>query len=563
MKDQAWCSKRPDWYGLQRLLMKLADRSIIAMIVLGILTFILWPISAVLLKSVRSEGAWTLQLYSEMFAGNLQLIANSIFVACGSTLLALIVSLAIALYERNASPRAKKITLSLLLLTMISPPFLSSLAYITLFGRRGIITNTLLGMNVNPYGWHGIVAMQALGEISFTALLLIGAMRGLDQALIQASRDLGASGWATLRRVIFPLLLPGLSAAAFIAFIKSLADFGTPIVVGGNFNVLATEAYLMVIARGDLAKAAVLSVFILGPALLCAFFYNWTGAKKTFSASGTLKIEGEGGLDLPRPLRLCLAAVSWSFFALMLLQFAAIVFTAFSRYNAGGYVFTLEYLAEFGTDKYGSIFRSICYAFFAGVVASLIGVLLAYYVERRKIWGGKLIEFIASLPYVVPGTFFGIGYVLAFNGDPLPLTGTAAIVVLNCVFRQVTVAAKTGFAVLQGVSPDLENAAKDLGSPPLAVLREIMLPLLKPALLLSFVNTFTTTMMTIGSIIFIISPGAKVATVELFGLLNQGEYGKAAVLATLLTVITVAANMIFARLLLGKKSEEEIVQDVS
>ncbi len=547
--------------GVKRL-GKLLDRGLSAMIVAGILLFILWPISVVLLKSVYSEGAWTLRLYGEMFAANLTLIANSIFVAVLSTALALVVSMIIALYEWNASPRAKKFTLSLLLLTMISPPFLSSLAYIALLGRRGLITNTLLGLNVNPYGWHGIVTMQALGEISFTALLLIGAMRGLDQALIQASRDLGASGWATLRRVVLPLLLPAFIAAAFIAFIKSLADFGTPIVVGGNFNVLATEAYLMVIARGDLSKAAVLSVFILGPALLFAIFYNWLGAKKVFSVSGTLKSKDEGGLDLPRPFKIFLTTVTWAFFALMLLQFAAIVFTAFSRYNSGGYILTLEYLAEFGTDKYSSVFRSICYAFSAGIAASLIGVLLAYYVERRRIWGGKVIEFIASLPYIVPGTFFGIGYVLAFNSEPLSLTGTAAIVVLNCVFRQVTVAAKTGFAVLQGISPDIENAAKDLGSPPLAVLREIMLPLLKPAFLLSFVNTFTTTMMTIGSIIFIISPGAKVATVELFGLLNQGEYGKAAVLATLLTLITVAANLIFARFLLGKNSEKEIVQDV-
>ena len=144
---------------------------------------------------------------------------------------------------------------------------------------------------------------------------------------------------------------------------------------------------------------------------------------------------------------------------------------------------------------------------------------------------------------------------LAFHDEPLALTGTAIIVVINCIFRQLIVAVKAGAAVLSNVSPDLENAARDLGTPRIFILRDILLPLLKPAIFVSFVNTFTATMMTIGAIIFIISPNAKVATVELFDSLKQGVYGDAAVFALLLTLITVAANLLFGWLLRSRQPE--------
>ncbi|CQR71731.1 Ferric iron ABC transporter, permease protein [Sporomusa ovata] len=524
----------------------------------SIVLFILWPIAAVLLKRFVVDGQITLRLFQEVLPDNFQYLGNSIFVALLSTILTLLVALCIALYENYSTGRFRNLVMPLLLLTMISPPFVSSLAYITLFGRRGFITNTLLGLSSNPYGWHGIVIMQALGEISLTALLLIGVLRGIDGKLLQASRDLGASTSETLRRIVLPLLLPGIGAAGFIAFVKSLADFGTPIVIGGNFSVLATEAYLMVISRGDIGKAAVISIMILVPALIGWIFYRRTESQGVFSNMAGIKIkDGEPELQLGKGMKSLLAAITWFFFALMLVQFLTILLTAVTRYSPGGYIFTGEYLKAMNPDKWSSILRSVWYAFQAGVIASLVGVLLAYYIERRGIWGGRVLEWMANLPYIIPGTLFGIGYILAFHTEPLELTGTAMIVVINCIFRQITVAAKAGSAVLANISPDIENAAKDLGTPPVFILKDIIFPLLKPAVLVSFVNTFTATMMTIGSIIFIISPNAKVATVELFGLLNQGFYGEAAVFAVVLTLLTMAGNLLFAWALHNKEKEKD------
>ena len=535
---------------------RLLDGGLWLLLFAGVLLFILWPLAEVLLRSLLYDGRPSLRLFQELVPANLSYLRNSLLVAGLSTLAALAVAVCIALYESFARGRLRRLVVPLLLLTMISPPFVSTLAYIILFGRRGFITHTLLGISSNPYGWHGIVVMQALGEISITALLIIGVLHGLDGRLLQASRDLGASVAQTLRRVVLPLLLPGIGAAGFVAFIRSLADFGTPIIIGGNFSVLATEIYMTVISSGDLGKAAVLSVMLLVPALIAMLFFRRTESMGVLSAMGsTGRQHRQQELVLQGTLAKVLAIVTWLFFAVMLLQFLTIFLTAVTRYTPAGYIFTLEHLNVFHGNQWRSILRSVCYALTAGIVSSVFGVLLAYYLERRHMWGRRLLELLSSLPYVVPGTLFGIGYVLAFHDEPLALTGTAIIVVINCIFRQLIVAVKAGAAVLSNVSPDLENAARDLGTPRIFILRDILLPLLKPAIFVSFVNTFTATMMTIGAIIFIISPNAKVATVELFDSLKQGVYGDAAVFALLLTLITVAANLLFGWLLRSRQTE--------
>ena len=137
----------------------------------------------------------------------------------------------------------------LLLLTMISPPFVSSLAYITLFGRRGLITHGVLGLSINPYGWHGIVLMQILSIVSIGTIIIFGVLSSINPNVINASMDAGANCFQTIKRVIIPMVKPGIIAAAFIAFVQSLSDFGTPIIIGGGFKVLAMEAYLQVIGH--------------------------------------------------------------------------------------------------------------------------------------------------------------------------------------------------------------------------------------------------------------------------------------------------------------------------
>ncbi len=520
-------------------------------IVASVGIFILWPVVAVLISSVYSNGSLNFSYYHDLFTNNRKLLINSLFVAGLTTVLTVAWGLVIALFITHLHNKGKKIVFSVLLLTMISPPFVTSLAYIMLFGKRGIITYKLLGLSLNPYGWHGIVLMQTLGFISLAALLMIGVLRGLDKNLEQASLDLGAGSWQTLTGVIIPLVKPGIIAAALITFIRSLADFGTPIIIGGGYSVLATEAYLNVIGLYNLPRASAMSILLLLPAIFVFILYRRLLSN---SQAFTSKPGGAeyGQFMLPGWINMIFTVLTWSFVLIVLLQYGTILAGAFVKTWGVDFSFSLKHIHALTTGKFVSIVRSLQYAVLAGVAGSIIGILLSYILERKKIAGYQVLDFVATLPFMIPGPFLGIGYVLAFHDYPLALTGTAFIVIVNCIYRQLPIGTKAGTAVLSQLNPQVENGARDLGAGELRVFKDIMLPALKPAFILSFINTFTTTMTTIGAVIFLVTPGSKLATVEMFDAIKKGDIGLGAVMANMIIIIVLAVNLGFTWLLLRR-----------
>lgn len=444
------------------------------------------------------------------------------------------------------------------MLSMISPPFVSSLAYIELFGRRGLITYHVLKLQLNPYGWQGIVMMQSLSMAPLNALLLIATITGIDKNVLNASLDLGSNRNYTLRRILLPLMRPGISVCAFLTFVRCLSDFGTPMIIGGNFNVIATEIYMQIIGYANLEYASAMNVLLLIPSLFLFVIYRYY-LKKSSSYSNINNTQMKSGnFQLSKEFMILLGSVSLIFLTIMLLQYLSIFITAFSKYSYGQFMWTFDHAKSLGLYNLSSIVRSIAYALIAGILGSFIGGLIAYYTERRKIFGMRSVDFIATLPYIIPGTFFGIGYILAFNKYPLELTGTAAIVVLNCIFRQLPMTTKGSSAILSQINQDIEFSAKDLGATHILVLKDIILPNLKPALFVGFINNFTATMTTIGAIIFLIYPGQKVATLELFDAVTSGNYGVASLIATILIFVTLTVNLLFSKLVLGGNLTENV-----
>ena len=541
--------------GIRRLQsLRLAD-FFFPLLVLPVLIFVVWPIVEVIAKSFFIGDSFSLATYQQLFSNKTGLIVDSILCALISTVLTLFFALAIALYVAFCATRFRRVILISLMLTLISPPFVSSLAYIMLFGKRGLIVHHLLGLSWNPYGMHGVVLMQVLGNVSLAILMIVGMFAILDPRLLEASRDLGGKAWRTVFKIVLPLSMPGIVAAAFIVFIKCLSDFGTPIIIGGRFTLLATEAYLAVIGRANMSLAAGISVIILIPSLLAFFFYR-RYIRQTHGASIDLqKIGATGlpGLAISRGSARLLGALTWLFLVIMLLQYAVIFLASVFDYRQGEFFFTMDYFEAIRVGKLMSFARSIEYSFIAAFGVSLFGALLAYTLERRKGLLAKFVDFLATLPYIMPGPFFGIGYLLAFNDGPLALTGTGAIVVLNCMFRQLPISTKATSAGLTRINPETEDAAADLGSGRMRTLFMIILPLLKPSFLISFINTFTATMTTVGAIIFLITPEAKVATVELFNVLRDGDYGQGAVLASMIIIVTLLVNLVFVWSVVRKK----------
>lgn len=531
------------------------DKLILLTILFLVIIFIFYPMLSVISKSFIVNGEFTLDIYKSLLNKNIMLLKNSLFVAILTTLISTLLSIAVSIYISFTNSKYKKILTTILMLTMISPPFVSSLAYISLFGRRGFITHNILGFTANTYGWQGIVAMQSLGFTSLNALMLIGVINGIDKSLFNSSLDLGGNSSYTITKILIPLMRPGIIVVGLLTFVRSLADFSTLIIIGGSFNVLATQAYLNVVAYSNLPMAAAISILLFIPAIIAFILYRIflkdsniiTGTNLRGESNETMvRIEG----FFPRLFQI----IAYLFLTMMILQYLSIFISAMTKQRFGTMYFTFDNIKESKNYISGSFLRSILYSLITGAVGSIIGFLISYYLEIRKIKGMKIIDFISTMPYIIPGTFFGLGYILAFNKYPLELTGTGLIVILNCIFKQLPLPTKASSAVISQINPQVTEACKDLGAHDINILKDVITPMSKPAFLISFVNNFTATMTTIGSIIFLVYPGKKLATLVMFDAIQSGEYRIGSVIACMLILITLVVNITFSKFLLEEKN---------
>lgn len=519
--------------------LKLLDALLLTFVAGAVLLFVFWPFVAVFREGFAEQG---LSRLLDFTAKSLPLIRNSLLLALLVTLLTTLVATSIALTVFFAGQKLRAMIQGLLLLALISPPFVGALSYMNLFGRRGLISYRLLRLSVNPYGLYGLVLMQSFSFISLAALILSARVAETDQSLVDSALSLGAKTRHVIGSVLLPHLRPSLLVVMMLTFIRSLSDFSTPAIIGGRYSVLATEAYLAFIAQGDLKRATLLNLLLFLPAML-AFIFYMRSFRQTVSGSHGLSAVGREnkgkGLLLGLIRLTALAFVLW-----MLLQYGSIFLQAFGKYSGGQLVLSLENWRDAIPHISGSFLRSVVYSLISSALCTLLGFLIAYYLYMRKIRWMKVIDWIATMPYIVPGTFFGIGYILAFRGPPLELTGTAAIVILNMLFKQLPFAGKMGSAAVAAVDEYLPDAVRDLGGHPLYSFRDVLIPLSAKPLLLCFLNSFASGMTTIGSIIFLVYPGRKLATLVLFDVIQSGKYGVASVIAVVITLICVAVNFI-------------------
>lgn len=526
----------------------LADKTVYILLSVSILGFILYPYLSIFIQSFQEQGI----AFSAFIRQDAVLLQHSLFIAILTMVLTVFMSLTLAIFFVFLKSKWQKPLRLFLLVTMVSPPFVTSLAYITLFGRRGMITHDLLNLTFNPYGAHGIILMETLSFTSLNALVLIGMLHQLEPAVINSARSLGAKSDAVIRDMILPLLRPGVIVVALISFIRSLADFQTPTIIGGSYRVLASEGYFAVISAGDLHRAALINFTLCIPALLGFFLYIHYEHTMTTQHHGLSS--DANALPLPKkgwffPVTCCLAVI---FYGALLLQYGSILINAVTVKNMGQLTFSWQPLLDSRMYLDGTILRTVSYALVAGFVGSLISFLIIYYSQIRQSRWMNLIELIGTFPYILPGTFFGLGYLYAFSGQYFHLTNLSIIVIINVTFKQVAFATKAAKAAVAQVEPTYFKTVHDLGGTVLNEWHDVFFPMTRQGFALTFLNGFISTMTTIGSIIFLIRPGQKVMTIVMFDVVQRGEYQIASVIACLIILIClIMAGLVFG--ILGLK----------
>lgn len=521
---------------------KIADFILICMVAILIILFILLPFFAVLKESIYSNNKFNFKYIIEIFSKP-KLIKNSIKVAFITGIITTFISTCIAIYYYIAGSKTKTFIRIILSTTIISPPFVTALSYINLFGRRGLISYHLLKLSINPYGMWGVILMQIISDFSLSSLLLMGFIISIDKSLIDSAKSLGAKTNNIIKDILLPFLIPAIKASALLTFLRSLSDFGTVAIIGGNFNVLASESYFAVISEGNVAKAAAINVVLLLPALIVFIFYQKSIKNISLSTHGLGS--GDENIEKKGYLYTIVKLIAIIFILWISIQYTSIFLSSISMMRKGKLIYTLQNIIEARVYLNKTIFRSIYYSLISAFFGSILGLIIAYYLQIRKIKIFKIIDFIATLPYIIPGTFFGLGYLMAFNKPPLYIVGTSAIVILNILFKQIPFSTKMGNASMEKINLDSLNSIRDLGGNRISELKDAIIPMSKDALSISFINAFTTSMTTIGSIIFLVSPGQKVLTIVMFDLIQSGNYNVGSVIAVLIIVICLIVNSLY------------------
>lgn len=516
----------------------------IILLILPIVLFIVYPIFLLFWKAfqVENPGQYFQEIALRYKTAFFHSIESSFYSAVISTVMAFFLSYGI----RSTGKWQKRIALILLSMSMVSPPFISSLSFITLYGRRGLITYRLLGLSFDPYHKWGVILMQSIHFACMNTLFFTNALEDFDGKLYDSGRDLGANAFFVLKDILLPLLSPAILASFFLSFLRGLSDFGTPIIIGGRYSTLATEIYLQIIGFSDFSKAAAMNILLLLPAFFSFLLYRMSMKRadernKEQKGKTGLRLDSKHWMNLPIQFLL------FFFLLFQLLQYASIFLYGFLRFNKKQNFFTWENMGSLFQYNLSTMGLSLLLAFAASVVGSFFAFLLAYLMERKMKRGKKLLDFALSLPYLLPGTCFGLAYILAFNKAPLKLTGTVWIMLFSLLFRQMPLGSRLASTALSQSPKNLELAARDLGAKPSLVFFQIILPGILPSFFSSVYLQFSQGLTTAGAIIFLISAKYKVLVYTLFDAINRGDYAVASLISGIMILLSLAFSFLLGR----------------
>ena len=474
-----------------------------------------------------------------------------------------------ALMAERGSRRHTRPLQIVALLPIITPPFVVGLGLILLFGRAGVFNQFLeYAFGITPsrwfYGWLGVWVAQTFAFTPIAFMILRGVVQGVAPSLEEAAQTLRASPARTFMTVTLPLLKPGLANAFLVGFIESMADFGNPIVVGGQFSVLSTEIFFAIVgAQYDQGRAASLAWILTFFALTVFAIQRGLLGRQSFT---TVSGKGDAGIAMPLPpgVRRVVHAVALPWMAFTLIVYLFAVSGGFVQVWGRDYTPTLQHFrtafdvqwGEFGIvwagTAWNSFFTTVKLAAISAPLTALLGIGIAWLLARTEFRGQGAFEFSALLAFAIPGTVLGVSYILAFNVPPFELTGTALIIVLCFMFRNLPVGVRAGTAAFKQLDRSLDEASAMLRAGSVQTLRHVVLPLLKPALVAALVYSFVRAITTVSAVIFLVTAENELATTYIIGRVGNGDYGVALAYCTVLIVL-MAASIGLIQLLVGER----------
>ncbi|NLS10731.1 iron ABC transporter permease [Nesterenkonia sp. MY13] len=511
------------------------------------------------LSEAFSEDGWA--VLERFFTSPVQrgMFVNTVVLGLVTGVIGTAVAFMLAYAQARMRFPGKRIVHLLTLVPIISPPFAVAASTITLFGRSGMITEGFFGLRSDfIYGLPGLTFVLALSYLPLAYLNLLGMIRALDPAHEEAASSLGASRWRVFRTVTLPMLVPGFGGAFLLLFVEAISDLSNPLVLGGDYSVLASSAYNAIIGQYNLPGGAAYALVLMIPAV-AVFIIQRYWAQRGSHISVTGKPSGKPPTTTAPAIVLPVLAGVYLFAATVVLLYGTIIVGAFVRILGVNNSFTLDNFEYVLTGNIGSeaMVHTIRMALVATPIAGVLGMLVAWLVVTKLRRGAGLLDFLGMLGIAIPGTVIGIGYLLSYStpttvfGVPLLPTlvggsaafgGAIAIVMAFCSSSTPS-GQRVGIAALKQIDPSLEEASQSLGVSSAGTFRRITLPLIRPAFMAALMYAFASAMTSISAVIFLTTPNARLLTQQIHNMVERGQFGNAFAYCVVLMVIVLIAML--------------------
>ncbi|HET7699784.1 MAG TPA: iron ABC transporter permease [Candidatus Limnocylindria bacterium] len=523
----------------------------------GIALVILYPFASVLQEAILHEGGLDASPVTRVIANPVtrQIVVNTLLMGVLAGLFGTILGLAFALATTRAARGPLRTLLHYAaLLPLIAPPFALALSTIFLFGRNGLISKQLFGLEVSPYGLGGLLFVQTITFFPVAYLIFDALVRQMDPALEEAALNLGASRGRILRTVTLPLLRPGFAGAFLIIFVESLADLANPLLIGGDFNVLASSVYLAIIGEYDTRKAVGFAAVLLVPSLVAFFIQRlWVGEGSVVTVTGKPSTGRVAMLE--SWIRAGLLGVTLFTTAIVASLYLAVVAGAFTKLLGINNTLTLDnfrfVLQGIGTK---AMTDTTLLSAIAAPIAGVSGLLVAWLVVRSSLRGRIAFDYLVMLGAAAPGIVLGLGLLLAFNHPPFRLTGQTAIFggavvfIIAFIIRTAPVSLRGNVAALMQIDPALEQASANLGAGEVTTFRRVTVPLVRRAVLSGVIFSFTRNMTTLSTVALLVTPSWRIMTSQILNEIDAQRLGSGAAYSTILIVIVLVAIVALQKL---------------
>jgi iron(III) transport system permease protein len=531
-----------------------ADRLTAALVLAGVgiplVVFVLYPLASILGKSFETPEGIGLGNYVRSLGEPklIQVIGNSLAVSTVATLLTIVLAYGFAYPLHRARLPGAGVFRFIALLPLFAPSLVQAMGLVFLLGRNGLVNRTF-DLGINIYGFWGIVIANVFYAFPHALLILSAALAVADARHYESARMLGASSWRIFRTVTLPATRYGLASAVFVVFTIVITDFGNPMVIGGDYTVLATEIYNQVSGQANFPMGTVVGMILLLPAAI-AVAVEKAIARRQHAALGAQSV-----LLVVRPSRG--RDLAWlAYVTLVSLTFLTIVVTvvaaSFVRLWPYRMTPTLQHYRFDVQNGITPLWTSVETSLLAALIGIVLVVMAAWALHRFQGPLTRFLYFLSILPAAVPGMVLGLGYILAFNNpaNPVYLIYETVLILAICnVYHYHAQGFLIATTALKQVSRTFDEASATLGAGYLRTLLRITLPAIWPAVVSVGVFFFMRSMVTLSALIFLYTPATQVAAVSVLLLDEAGQMSQAAAFSTCIMAVVMGSLLAFHGLL--------------